>query len=490
MSLEDFYALVESKKALWIEKLAEAVAIKSVSADASLRPEVCRMMDYAKAAIEKLGGRTQLHPLGKQTLGGVEVDLPPILTAELGSDAAKPTILLYGHLDVQPASKADGWNTEPFELTVVDGKMFGRGSTDDKGPVLAWLWAIQCYQELSKPLPINIKFLLEGMEESGSVGLEGWIKANPAFFKGVHASCISDNYFLGPRKPCVTYGLRGLCYFSVEVTCAAKDLHSGVYGGPTHEATWDLVKLLASLTSPTGEILVPGIMDTVRPFTDAEKATYADIDFKPEEFAAEVGVPKGLRFGGDKTAVLAARWRFPTLSIHGIEGAWAGEGAKTVIPKAVKGKFSLRIVPDMEPGDVCAKVTAYLQKVWADLASPNTLKIEMLSGAKAWLSDVNDANYVAARTAIERVHGVKPDLTREGGSIPFTLWLQEATGTSVMLLPIGGSDDSAHSQNEKLDVSNYIQGIKVLGTYIEEVAKSLAAAAPAAGAAAGGAASA
>lgn len=409
-----------------------------------------------------------------------------MLTAELGNDAAKPTILLYGHLDVQPAALGDGWDTEPFELTIKDGKMYGRGSTDDKGPVLAWLWAVQCYQELSKPLPVNLKFLLEGMEESGSIGLQEFITAHPAFFEGVDATCISDNYFLGPRTPCVTYGLRGLCYFSVEVTCAARDLHSGVYGGPVHEAMFDLTKLLASLTGPKGDIRVEGIMDTVRPFTDEEKALYGDIDFEPEEFRKECGAPKALRFG-DKVNVLAARWRFPSLSIHGIEGAWSGEGAKTVIPRSVKGKFSIRIVPDMTPEEVKAKVVAHLEKEWAALGSPNTMAVEMLSGAKAWVAEYNDANYGAARAAIEKVHGVKPDLTREGGSIPVTLWLQEATGRSVMLLPIGGSDDGAHSQNEKLNVSNYIQGIKVLGTYLDEMGKGGKAALAGGAAAAGGA---
>jgi acetylornithine deacetylase/succinyl-diaminopimelate desuccinylase-like protein len=185
----------------------------------------------------------------------------------------------------------------------------------------------------------------------------------------------------------------------------------------------------------------------------------------------QVGAPNALRFK-DKESILSHRWRFPNLSIHGIEGAWAGDGAKTVIPQKVKGKFSIRIVPDMEVDDVAGKVTAHVNKVFESLGSPNVMKVELLSGAKAWLSDYTDANYSAAKRAIETVFKTSPDYTREGGSIPVTLWLQEATHKSVMLLPIGGSDDGAHSQNEKLNVTNYINGIKVLGSYLEEIAKA------------------
>lgn len=464
--LGPFYDYVDAKREHWIERLAEAVAIESVSSDPARRPQVNRMMQWAVDEITRLGGTAELHALGEQAPG---LHLPPILTGRFDAGTpGKPTVLLYGHLDVQPADMADGWHSEPFKLTIRDGKMYGRGSTDDKGPVLAWLWVVESYRALGKPLPVNIKLLLEGMEESGSLGLHGFIERHPAWFHGVDFTCISDNYFLGPRKPCLTYGLRGLTYFSVEVRCASRDLHSGVCGGPVAEAMVDMVKLLATLHAPDGSIAVPGIMDTVRPFTDAERATYADIDFNPEEFRAEVGAPRALRFG-DKEGVLSARWRFPSLSIHGIEGAWAGEGAKTVIPHVVRGKFSIRIVPDMEPADVEAKVRSHLTAAFAGLHSPNTMKVSMLSGAKAWLSDYSDANYTAARHAIEKVFGVTPDYTREGGSIPVTLWLQDATKRSVMLLPIGGSDDGAHSQDEKLNVENYINGIKVLGTYLEEI---------------------
>lgn len=190
----------------------------------------------------------------------------------------------------------------------------------------------------------------------------------------------------------------------------------------------------------------------------------------PLQFRKECGAPKALRFA-DKQSVLMARWRFPSLSIHGIEGAFAGPGAKTVLPRTVTGKFSIRLVPDMTPEAVEAAVRTHIDGVFARMKTPNTYKLTLLSGAKAWLSDVNGPNYAAARRAIKRVHGAEPDMTREGGSIPITLWLQEATGKSVMLLPIGACDDSAHSQNEKFDVANYINGTKCLAAYLLEISK-------------------
>lgn len=476
--MDAFYEHVEKHKGLWIERLAEAVAIPSVSAEPAHRPDCVKIMEYTKAHIERLGGSANLVDIGLQTMpDGSKLPLPPILTGCIPAVPAanKKTVLLYGHLDVQPAKKSDGWNTEPFVLTEKDGKLYGRGSTDDKGPVLSWLWVVESYQALGKELPVNIKLVLEGMEESGSEGLEEFTRAQAAdkpggFLSGVDYVCISDNYWLGARKPCITYGLRGICYFTLEVTCSCKDLHSGVYGGPVAEAMQDLVKVMAKLNHDDGSIAVPGIYSSVRAISAEEQASYGDIDFDPEAYRSEIAANK-LRFD-DKAKILQARWRNPTLSLHGIEGAWSGAGAKTVIPAKVIGKFSLRIVPDMTPEEVESKVSAYVSQCFKDINTSNSWKLSMMHGAKAWLSDVNGPNYAAARKAIQQVFGQAPDLTREGGSIPPALWFEEATGKTVLLLPIGACDDSAHSTNEKFNVSNYIQGIKVLGTYLEEVAKA------------------
>uniref|UniRef100_A0A6Q2YB33 Cytosolic non-specific dipeptidase n=1 Tax=Esox lucius TaxID=8010 RepID=A0A6Q2YB33_ESOLU len=451
-------------------RLAQWVAVPSVSAWPEKRGEIKKMMEMAAKDIKKLGGTVEMVDIGKQKLpNGEEIPLPPIVLGSLGSDPSKKTVCIYGHLDVQPAAVDDGWDTEPFTLVEKDGKLYGRGSTDDKGPVLAWLNCIEGYQKIQQ-LPINIKFCFEGMEESGSEGLDELIFARKdSFLKDVDYVCISDNYWLGKTKPCITYGLRGMCYFSVEVECCDKDLHSGVFGGSVHEAMTDLIALLSTLVDKKGRILVPGMYADVAKVTDEEKKLYEKIEFDLEEFAKDFGAAKLLH--NCKEDVLMHRWRYPSLSMHGIEGAFSEAGAKTVIPRKVIGKFSIRLVPDMDPALVDKQVKSYLEKKFAELESPNKFKLYMGHGAKAWVSDFNHPHYMAGRKAMKTVFGVEPDLTREGGSIPVTLTFQEATGRNVMLLPMGSSDDGAHSQNEKLNRTNYIQGIKMLGAYFHEVSQ-------------------
>ncbi|XP_030268802.1 cytosolic non-specific dipeptidase [Sparus aurata] len=469
--LTSLFKYVDEHQDLYVKRLADWVEVQSVSAWPEKRGEIKKMMEMAAKDIERLGGTVELVDIGKQKLpSGEEIPLPPIILGRLGSDPGKKTVCIYGHLDVQPANIDDGWDTEPFTLVEKDGKLYGRGSTDDKGPVLAWFNCIEAYQKIQQELPINIKFCFEGMEESGSEGLDELVFARKdTFLKDVDYVCISDNYWLGKTKPCITYGLRGICYFFMEVECGCKDLHSGVFGGSVHEAMTDLIALMGSLVDKRGKILVPGMYDDVAPLTDEEKKLYENIEFDLDEYCKDVGV--GQLLHDSKEQILMHRWRYPSLSLHGIEGAFAETGAKTVIPRKVIGKFSIRLVPDMDPKVVEKQVLDYLQKKFAELGSPNKLNVSMGHGAKAWVSDFNHPHYMAGRKAMKTVFGVEPDLTREGGSIPVTLTFQEATGRNVMLLPVGSSDDGAHSQNEKINRSNYIQGTKMLGAYFHEVSQ-------------------
>ncbi|XP_047935183.2 cytosolic non-specific dipeptidase [Anser cygnoides] len=470
-ALDTLFKYIDDHQDLYVKRLAEWVAIQSVSAWPEKRGEIKRMMEVAAKDIERLGGTTQLMDIGKQKLpDGSEIPLPPIVLGTLGSDPHKKTVCVYGHLDVQPAALEDGWDSEPFTLVERDGKLYGRGSTDDKGPVLAWLNALEAYQQTNQDFPVNVKFCLEGMEESGSEGLDELIFAQrDTFFKDVDYVCISDNYWLGKKKPCITYGLRGICYYFIEVECSDKDLHSGVYGGSVHEAMTDLIALMASLIDKKGKILIPGINEAVASVTDEELALYEKIDFDLKEYAKDVGATKLLH--DTKRDILMHRWRYPSLSLHGIEGAFSASGAKTVIPRKVIGKFSIRLVPNMTPEEVTKHVEDYLNKKFAELQSPNKFKVYLGHGGKPWVSDFDHPHYMAGRRAMKTVFGVDPDLTREGGSIPVTLTFQEATGKNVMLLPVGAADDGAHSQNEKLNRYNYIQGVKMLGAYLYEVSQ-------------------
>jgi nonspecific dipeptidase len=472
-----FFAHIDAHKDEYIARLAEAVAIDSVSCEAPRRPQVIAMGEWLVDWIVKVGGTAEKRDIGTQDMetdtGVVNVPLPPVVFGTYGTDPSKKTLLIYGHYDVQPAAKSDGWDTEPFVLTNVGGRLFGRGSSDDKGPVLGWLWAIEAAAALGYELPVNIKMVFEGMEESGSEGLDELIMAEKdKFLADVDVVCISDNYWLGTRKPCITYGLRGICYFFVEVEGSSKDLHSGVFGGTVHEPMTDLVNVFSKLVDVKGNILIPGVNDTVAPVTDEERKIYEKIDFDLEGHRSDAGSVGGLPHPS-KEETLMRRWRFPSLSIHGFEGAFSGKGSKTVIPRKVIGKFSIRLVPDQDPKDIIAKTTAFVNAEFAKLGSTNKCTVSCGHGGRPWVADFNHPNFMAGREATKQVYGVDPDLTREGGSIPVTLTFQEATGKNVMLLPMGRSDDGAHSQNEKLDVSNYINGIKLLGSYIFHLGKQM-----------------
>lgn len=431
------------------------------------------MADFLKEELESVGASARLVQLGKQILDGQEISLPPLVLATIGNDKNKKTVVLYGHYDVQPALLSDGWNTDPFVLTVdkESGRLYGRGSTDDKGPVLAWINVLQAHHELGIELPVNLKIVFEGMEESGSEGLDEFILAETGpgkFFDGVDCACISDNYWLNTRTPCITYGLRGLSYFKVNVSGPSRDLHSGVFGAMVHEPLTDLVLLLSKLVTPHGKILVPGVNELVAPLTESERKLYERLDYGVEDVEDVAGGK--IAVASVKETLLMNRMRYPSLSLHGIEGAFSAPGSKTVIPASVSGKFSIRLVPDQTPEAIEVLVKDYLTKEFAKLGSKNTLNIEMLHGGKPWVASLDHYNYRAAIKATEIIYNRTPDMTREGGSIPVVLTIAEALGVNVCLLPLGRADDGAHSTNEKLDLSNYIEGTKLLGTYLYEIA--------------------
>lgn len=274
---------------------------------------------------------------------------------------------------------------------------------------------------------------------------------------------------MNTRTPVLTYGLRGLAYFKVTVSGPGRDLHSGVFGGTVHEPMTDLVLLLSKLVDNKGKILIPGVNELVAPLTDEEKARYENIDYGVHDIESAAGGPVAL--STDKATVLMGRMRYPTLSLHGIEGAFSAPGAKTVIPAKVSGKFSLRLVPDQTPEKIAPLVQSFVEAEFAKLNTRNKLDLEDLHGGKPWVTDPNHWNYRAAIKATEAVYKQTPDLTREGGSIPITLTFADALGVNVLLLPMGRGDDGAHSTNEKLDRSNFLQGSKLLGAYLWEVAK-------------------
>ena len=306
------------------------------------------------------------------------------------------------------------------------------------------------------------------MEESNSEGLNQVINdVSPDFFRNdVDGTVVSDNYWLGTTKPCLTYGLRGIGCWAIEVECAKQDLHSGVYGGTIHEAMTDLISLMGTLVDNTGKILVEGIYDHIDPVTEEEEEMYKKIDFDVQAYADNI---KANLIHPTKELTLQHRWRQPSLSLHGIEGAFYEPGEKTVIPRKVIGKFSIRIVPSLT-GDIVAKLVAdHFEKHIKQLNSPNTITVSKPEIDDYWYGSPTGFLFEAGKAATKYVYGVEPDMTREGGSIPVCIEFARATGKDLILVPMGAGDDGAHGQNEKINRRNFIEGIKLLGTFLLEI---------------------
>ncbi|KAM7320583.1 hypothetical protein ACRRTK_021026 [Alexandromys fortis] len=451
--LEKLFQYMDLHQDEFVQTLKEWVAIESDSVQPvpRFRQELFRMMALAADKLRHLGAAVTSVDLGSQQMpDGQSLPIPPILLAELGSDAKKPTVCFYGHLDVQPAQKADGWLTDPYTLTEVDGKLYGRGATDNKGPVLAWINAVSAFKALEQDLPVNIKFILEGMEEAGSVALEEVVRREKEhFFSSVDYIVISDNLWISQKKPALTYGTRGNCYFMVEVKCRDQDFHSGTFGGILNEPMADLVALLGSLVDSSGRILIPGIYDQMAPLTEEEKTMYENIDLDLEEYRKSSQVEKFLF--DTKEELLMHLWRYPSLSIHGIEGAFDEPGTKTVIPGRVIGKFSIRLVPHMNLSVVEKQVKQHLEAVFSKRNSSNKMTVSMVLGLHPWTANIWDPQYLAAKRAIKTVFGVDPDMIQDGSTIPIAKLFQTITQKSVMMLPLGAVDDGEHSQNEKIN---------------------------------------
>uniref|UniRef100_A0ABM5GB29 Cytosolic non-specific dipeptidase-like isoform X1 n=1 Tax=Pogona vitticeps TaxID=103695 RepID=A0ABM5GB29_9SAUR len=449
----------------YVQRLKEWVAIESDSSDPLKREEVIRMMHLAAERLKELNATVELVELGSQKLYGHDVPLPPVILAGIEKDPKKPTVCFYGHLDVQPAKFEDGWSTQPYNLTEKDGNLYGRGTSDDKGQVLAVLHAVETLQK--HELPVNVKFVFEGMEEVGSNGLFTLVEQrNSTFFSNVDYIVVTDTLWLS-NKPGITYGTRGNCYFFVEVQGARKDLHSGSFGGVVHEATGDLIFLLNTLVNSSGHILIPGIYDAVVPPSEKEVEFYKESEFNAAKIKRTFGI-RNFTYSA-KEEILMRRSCYPSLSIHGIEGAFSASGTKTVIPAKVTGKFSIRLVPNMEPSVVINQVTDYLKEKFAERKSPNHISIKCVIQAKPWLSDIDGPLYLAGKKAIKKVFNTEPEMFRIGGTIPIGSHFQEVTGKSAMFLGIGGPDDAPHGQNEKLSRYNFIEGTKLYAALLQEL---------------------
>ncbi|KNG91664.1 Cys-Gly metallodipeptidase dug1 [Aspergillus nomiae NRRL 13137] len=457
-NLDKFFDAVDDLSSSFKDRLGRAIHIQSVSSEADKRDELTKMANFLADELNTLGAQAEPKLLPS--------NLPPVVIGHYpkSPDQTKPTILIYGHYDVQPVT-VQPWHYAPFELTqagaVGDERYYGRGTTDDKGPVVAWANVIQAHQKAGVDIPVNLRFCFEGMEESGSTGLADYLASEEGrkIFEDVDAGCISDNYWLGTKKPCLTYGLRGINYFKITISGPPTQLHSGLFGGTVYEPLTDLVTLLSKLVDSQGNILVTGIQEDIEPLTEEEEETYDNIDFTMQDFNNSIGPNTDCGIFNNPKRTLMARWRYPSLSIHGFDGSANDPETVTSIPPWVTGKFSIRTVPSMTTEQV---------------TQLNGLDIKMTDSGEWWRTDPQARNFKAAELATQKVwDNVTPDLTREGGSIPVALDIQKGLGSdeSLMLLPIGTSSDGAHGPDENMRVQNYQNGVKVLGAYLHYFAE-------------------
>lgn len=429
----------------FLEELKSFLRIPSISTEKANSGDVQACASWLVSHLKSIGVPTvELHP----TPGH------PIVYAEyLGAPGAS-TYLLYGHYDVQPPDPLELWETPPFEPTVRDGKIFARGATDDKGQLFAHVKAIEAHLATKGSLPVNVKMLIEGEEEVGSVNLNHWVEGNRERLK-CDAVIISDSSMYAPGLPAIMYSLRGLAYFEVEVTGPSHDLHSGLYGGAVPNPINEIGKIIAAMQNPDGTVAVPGFYDRVRPLEQSERDGFASLPFEEAEFIAETGV-KGVQ-GEDGYTSLERMWARPTLDFNGIIGGFTGEGAKTVIPSKVRAKFSCRLVPDQEPAEIQEQVAAYLRKI----ASSNVnVDVQFHHGGRPVITERDHPAVQAAMRALKKSWEIDPVFIRGGGSIPVVATFSDVLKVPSVLIGLGVNDDRLHSPNEKFDLINFYTGIR------------------------------
>lgn len=381
----------------------------------------------------------------------------------------KPTVLIYGHYDVQPVDPLDLWITPPFEPTVRPGQgyrqggdeLFARGASDDKGQTFIHIKAVEALLQCTGSLPVNVKFLIEGEEESGGRAIAEYVPANTAKL-AADVCLISDTGMLAPDQPVITYGLRGGWSCEITVTGPAHDLHSGMYGGATHNPNQALCELLAALHDPDGRITVPGFYDHVQELSATERQLLAQVPYTEAQLLADTGAPAA--YGEPAYNVMERIGARPTLEICGMWGGFITEGFKTVIPSQAHAKISCRLVPNQDPAEIGRLVEAYLQQL-----APPTVKVEVRSrpGTPPYVAPIDSPAVQRAAAAYQQIFGVAPVYKREGGSIPIVTQFQAALGLPIVLMGFGLPDDNLHAPNEKFYLPNFYKGIETSIAFLQ-----------------------
>jgi acetylornithine deacetylase/succinyl-diaminopimelate desuccinylase-like protein len=435
-----------------LDELIEFVSIPSVSTDPEKKTEMQQAAQWVA---------NQMHSLGFENVKILPTARHPIVYGEsLKAGSDKPTVLIYGHYDVQPAEPLELWGTPPFEPTQQGENLYGRGASDMKGQVVASLKAVEAYAHTGD-LPINVKFIIEGEEEIGSPSLEKFLTENKDMLSSDFA-INPDTGMIDADTPTITYGLRGLAYFELRVTGPEHDLHSGIFGGAVHNPAQVLCELIAGMHDDNGRVTLPGYYDSVRPLDDEERAELARLPLDETFYLEQTGAPE--LFGETGYTAYERVGARPTLEVNGLLSGFTGEGSKTVLPAKAMAKISMRLVPDQNPDEVYQQFKRYLEK-----NAPPTIRWELedLNQGDAAITDCNMSGVVALSQAMEATWGKKPVYKREGGSVPVVAQMQKILGIESVLTGFGLQDDNLHAPNEKIHLPTFFNGIDTFIRYLD-----------------------
>lgn len=452
MNLTEF---IEGRREQHLTELCEFLRIPSVSAKSEHKSDIERAAKWVA---------DHLRTAGFKKVEIVPTNLHPLVYAESLEAPGKPTVLFYGHYDVQPAEPLDLWTSPAFEPESRNGNLYGRGTADDKGQVHVHLKALESLHQLHGKFPINIKVLIEGEEEVGSVSLWDYVQKNKEKLKA-DSLIVSDTSMLGKGVPSITYGLRGLNYYQIEIIGPARDLHSGVYGGAVPNPLTILAELFAKLHDKNFRIAIPGFYDDVDKVPATERKALKKLPWKVKDFERAVGAAG--YFGEKDFTTVERLWIRPTLELNGIWGGYQGEGAKTVIPSRAFAKFSTRLVPSQPPDKIAKLVERQIRKL---LPKSVHCKFEVLSTGKPWVAAYKAPIFQVAQNALHKGFGKKAVFIREGGSIPFVTQMHDTFKVPCVLIGFGLPDENAHAPDEHIALENYFGGIKAIAHLYEDLA--------------------
>jgi acetylornithine deacetylase/succinyl-diaminopimelate desuccinylase-like protein len=448
---------IELHRDRYFDELKQFLAIPSISALPDHKGDVRRCAEWVCDELRRIGMPTvTLH----ETAGH------PIVYAEwLGAPGA-PTVLFYGHYDVQPVDPLDLWESPPFEATVRDGEVYARGSADDKGQVFMHFKAIEAHMKQNGRLPVNMKMLIEGEEEVGSANLDEFIRTHIDLLKA-DVVLISDTEMFERDTPSICYGLRGLVYFQIDLRGTKGDLHSGSFGGAVANPGFVLAQVLAQMKDRGGRIKISGFYDDVRALTEEERTEFKKLRFNENQYKKSLGAPR--LFGESGYSTLERVWARPTFEVNGLLSGFTGAGAKTVLPAVAMAKVSMRLVPNQDPDKIAKLFEDYVKKV-----TPRTVEVKVtrMHGGKPWMTTLDNPYVQAAGRAIRLGFGQDPAFIREGGSIPVVATFQETLGLPAVLFGIALPDANTHAPNEKLDLGSFNKGVITSAFMYEEFGKT------------------